>query len=96
MKTTGRNDRCPCGSGKKYKKCHLDEDASKRTAVFKTLEEEAKARAAKKAEEDAEENAEESAPDKSKRKQGRAKDQSGGKARATGGPPKNIPRRGAV
>ena len=92
MKTTGRNDRCPCGSGKKYKKCHLDEDASKRTAVFKTLEEEAKARAAKKAEDDADE----SAPDKSKRKQERAKDQSGGKARATGGTPKNIPRRGAV
>jgi hypothetical protein len=22
----GRNDLCPCGSGKKYKKCHLDED----------------------------------------------------------------------
>ena len=22
----GRNDPCPCGSGKKYKKCHLDED----------------------------------------------------------------------
>ena len=23
---TGRNDVCPCGSGKKYKKCHLQED----------------------------------------------------------------------
>lgn len=23
---TGRNDTCPCGSGKKYKKCHLRED----------------------------------------------------------------------
>lgn len=23
----GRNDPCPCGSGKKYKKCHLDADA---------------------------------------------------------------------
>jgi len=22
----GRNDMCPCGSGKKYKKCHLDKD----------------------------------------------------------------------
>jgi hypothetical protein len=29
MKGVGRNDACPCGSGKKYKKCHLraDEDA---------------------------------------------------------------------
>jgi len=25
----GRNDPCPCGSGKKYKKCCLDKDASK-------------------------------------------------------------------
>ncbi len=23
---TGRNDPCPCGSGKKYKRCHLRED----------------------------------------------------------------------
>ncbi|GAA5171553.1 SEC-C metal-binding domain-containing protein [Modicisalibacter zincidurans] len=22
LKTLGRNDPCPCGSGKKYKKCH--------------------------------------------------------------------------
>jgi tetratricopeptide (TPR) repeat protein len=26
--TTGRNDPCPCGSGKKYKKCHLQGDES--------------------------------------------------------------------
>jgi len=25
----GRNEECWCGSGKKYKKCHLDEDAVK-------------------------------------------------------------------
>ena len=24
--TIGRNDPCHCGSGKKYKKCHLDKD----------------------------------------------------------------------
>ena len=23
MKKVGRNDRCPCGSGKKFKKCHM-------------------------------------------------------------------------
>jgi septal ring factor EnvC (AmiA/AmiB activator) len=30
LKTAGRNDDCPCGSGKKYKKCHLraDEEAT--------------------------------------------------------------------
>lgn len=26
LKQTGRNDDCLCGSGKKYKKCHLRED----------------------------------------------------------------------
>jgi hypothetical protein len=25
-KSAGRNDPCPCGSGKKYKKCHAAED----------------------------------------------------------------------
>jgi hypothetical protein len=28
--TLGRNDTCWCGSGKKYKKCHLREDLHKR------------------------------------------------------------------
>ena len=27
---TGRNDRCPCGSGKKYKRCCLDQDEAAR------------------------------------------------------------------
>ena len=26
LKSAGRNDDCPCGSGKKYKKCHLRDD----------------------------------------------------------------------
>ena len=26
MKTPGRNDPCWCGSGKKYKKCHMAAD----------------------------------------------------------------------
>ena len=26
----GRNDPCWCGSGKKYKRCHLDTDAHKK------------------------------------------------------------------
>jgi SEC-C motif len=30
LRSAGRNDDCPCGSGKKYKKCHLraDEEAA--------------------------------------------------------------------
>lgn len=29
---TGRNDPCRCGSGKKYKQCHLGEDEAKARA----------------------------------------------------------------
>ena len=39
LKTAGRNDDCPCGSTKKYKKCHLraDEEAvSKQMAEAQT------------------------------------------------------------
>lgn len=36
----GRNDICWCGSGKKYKRCHLEKDdkkrAGQRTAACKT------------------------------------------------------------
>lgn len=32
MKTVGRNDPCPCGSGKKYKKCCLAADVWDRAA----------------------------------------------------------------
>ncbi len=43
LKQTGRNDPCPCGSGKKYKKCHLREDED---AEHKHRLEEEKTRAA--------------------------------------------------
>jgi uncharacterized protein YecA (UPF0149 family) len=33
-RTLGRNEPCWCGSGKKYKKCHLEEDAKKRSKSF--------------------------------------------------------------
>jgi hypothetical protein len=29
----GRNDRCWCGSGKKYKACHLERDARRRASA---------------------------------------------------------------
>ena len=29
MKRVGRNDPCPCGSGLRYKKCHMSQDAKK-------------------------------------------------------------------
>ena len=28
-KSVGRNDQCPCGSGKKYKKCCLNEETGR-------------------------------------------------------------------
>ena len=47
LKNTNRNDSCPCGSGKKYKKCHLSEDEAAQHAAVKQAEE----AAAKEAEE---------------------------------------------
>jgi hypothetical protein len=41
MREVGRNDPCPCGSGKKYKKCHLDADVAPRreTAAIESVHE---------------------------------------------------------
>jgi len=93
LKTTGRNDSCPCGSGKKYKKCHLAEDESaKHSELSKAAEEREEALAA------AEENPEDESADaasKSK-KQKRGVHQGGGKSRTGKDTHSNIPRRGAV
>jgi SEC-C motif len=34
IRTLGRNDRCWCGSGKKYKVCHLDREKQKPTGAW--------------------------------------------------------------
>ncbi len=94
LKTTGRNDRCLCGSGKKYKKCHLAEDEDTRAEALKVLEAEAKAKP--KAEKDAEGEADTKGSDKRTRSMKHQKKQSGFQGRASDGTPKNIPRRGAV
>jgi hypothetical protein len=40
MRALGRNDPCHCGSGKKYKHCHLDKDeAAEREARAKAADE---------------------------------------------------------
>jgi hypothetical protein len=93
LTSTGRNDSCPCGSGKKYKKCHLDEDQAKRSAALKALEAEAKARAAEKAEE---EEGDTATADKSKPTTKRQKDGAGLKSQTGDAKPKNMPRRSAV
>lgn len=53
-KSTGRNDACPCGSTKKYKKCHHTEDSAAVSAELSRLEEQLKAAAVAKAAEEAE------------------------------------------
>ena len=55
LKNTGRNDACPCDSGKKYKKCHLQGDEEKRS---KDMAKAAKEAAVKAAEEEAKEGEE--------------------------------------
>jgi hypothetical protein len=40
----GRNDACPCGSGKKYKKCHLDADEAAASEALRSGQSEASAR----------------------------------------------------
>jgi len=34
----GRNDPCPCGSGKKYKKCCLGKKSHEHTVIVASLE----------------------------------------------------------
>lgn len=94
LKTTGRNDRCLCGSGKKYKKCHLAEDEGTRAAALKVLEAEAIAKP--KGAKDAEGGADPKDSDKRRRSTKPQEKQSGFEGRPSDGKPKNIPRRGAV
>jgi hypothetical protein len=48
----GRNEPCHCGSGKKYKKCHEDKDATARHQIIEKRWTEGEKEAAKKAEEE--------------------------------------------
>jgi tetratricopeptide (TPR) repeat protein len=47
MAKTGRNDPCPCGSGRKYKLCCLEKDEEAERGRFKRAAAEAAAQAAK-------------------------------------------------
>jgi len=97
LKSTGRNDPCPCGSGKKYKKCHGPEDQALRSAALKADEEAAKSRAAAKAEEAGESADDADSPrDRNKRIAQRHQPTKGTTGNASGTKPNNIPRRGAV
>lgn len=104
LKTTGRNDACPCGSGKKYKKCHLAEDeAAKHAELVKAAEERQAALNSENAD-DAGETSEGAAKDAegkgeiavSQSKTRRERLKQTGKSSSGRGRSANIPRRGAV
>ena len=42
---TGRNDECPCGSKKKYKKCHMEADQAAQSAALAKTNADAAAKA---------------------------------------------------
>ncbi len=66
LKNTGRNDSCPCGSGKKYKKCHLFEDEAAHSKELK--KQQAELEKANAADEANEESADDNKAGKSKYK----------------------------
>lgn len=92
LKKTGRNDPCPCGSGKKYKKCHLPQDESAQHEEFAKAAEEREKNAAQAAQE--EENGSDSK--KLEKKLHHNIHEKGGKTHHSSGGQKNLPRRGAI
>ena len=92
----GRNDPCPCGSGKKYKKCHRSEDEAAVSADLQQKRSEAEQAA------DQEEGEGESSrgrDGKTKAGQMRPKGrggQGGARSKDQGQRAANLPRRGAV
>jgi hypothetical protein len=93
VKVPGRNDPCHCGSGKKYKKCHEDKDATATHTVLEKQWQEAEKIAAKKAEEE-KEAAAKAPPTNTPPKPNQQQPQVSGQKRTTFSIPKfNTPRR---
>lgn len=84
LKNTGRNDACPCDSGKKYKKCHLQGDEEKRSKDMAKAAKEAAAKAA-------EEEAKEESTEEKKDDHGHPPEQRGRKGASTKPKPKPKP-----
>ena len=93
LKTTGRNDPCPCGSGRKYKKCHLAEDEAARHKELAKAAEEREAVLEADAKTEAEE---ESSSGKADSKLHRNEQQRSGHSQKGQDRHTNIPRRGAI
>ena len=92
LKSTGRNEPCPCGSGTKYKKCHMDSDEAKRHEDSVKLEEEIAASTDATDDEKPEAASQKKKPVVSK-KQGMGPGYRGGKGKNSS---QTIPRRSAV
>jgi hypothetical protein len=91
LKSTKRNDVCPCGSGRKYKKCHLAEDEA---AMHEATRQASKVASSAADEGGSSGKKKELAPSPAERSQGRQKTQAKGQGQAAR--PKNLPRRKAV
>ena len=94
LKNTGRNDTCPCGSGKKYKICHLPEDEAARHEEMVKAAKEREAALASASEDQSDEDKAAAAKNDKKRRD----DHRRASVKATSGTDRhtNIPRRGAV
>jgi hypothetical protein len=99
--SAGRNDPCPCGSGKKYKKCHRDEDEHVLHVELKRREQEGRDAAAALAAEGSADSGDAggkdaSAPARRARPGELGRQHGGSKDRSLATPAKNLPRRKAV
>jgi len=94
LKNTKRNDPCPCGSGRKYKKCHLETDEAAQHAATQAAKAAADSAAAASAE-----TAEPAATKKesaSGAERPSARENKPSRGAASNPRPKNLPRRKAV
>lgn len=99
LKSTGRNDVCPCGSERKYKKCHLAEDQKAQQAAHAVEVAKLAAAALVAAENEEEGAAGTDGPTKSRSGGGRKQDrtrQGGTAAGKQGARANNMPRRSAI
>ena len=90
LKSTKRNDPCPCGSGRKYKKCHLEEDEAALHAAAKKAAE-AAAVALDAGEQSTAKNASSASVERPAARQNKPS-----RGAAANPRPKNLPRRKAV
>lgn len=100
LKTTKRNDPCPCGSGRKYKKCHLEADEAALHAATKKAQEAAAQEAAAKAADEADDDADTGSANKKDTSAGAerpsVRQNKPGRGAGQNPRPKNLPRRKAV